>query len=274
VAEREVSWEELVDAGTVLFGPGFAAAIHGPAWREELRAAWRRRALETHPDRAAILGKSEAELQREFRAVTEAFALLESFAVRGRAPPSPRAGPAVGTVGRAPRRAPPPRGAASRPPPARPPPPPPRPPIPPIARAADAAGPRLPRRRLRLAEFLYYSGRVGWQDFVAAVAWQRGQRPPLGRLAVEQGLLGHRDVTDLLEWRRRDGAQAEPFGQFAVRRGYISRAQLLGLVGRQGQAQRRIGLYFLERGLLTAAELEGAQLALFGHNARYAAQVA
>jgi hypothetical protein len=274
VANREVSWEELVRAGTVLFGPGFAAAVHGAGWRVELRAAWRRRVLETHPDRAAVLGKSEAQLQREFRAVAEAFALLESFAVGSKAPPSPRAGPAVAPPPRATRSPPPPRGAAPHPPPQPPRAPPPRAPPPPTAQVAEGPGPRLPRRRLRFAEFLYYSGRVSWQSYVAAVAWQRGQRPAIGRLAVDLGLLGQRDVTELLERRRREGAQAEPLGEFAVRRGFLNRAQLLGLVGRQNRGQRRIGQFFLERALLTMDELEGAQLALFGHNARYAVKVA
>jgi hypothetical protein len=278
LAEREVSWEQLVAAGTVLFGPGFAATIHAPGWRAELRAAWRRRVLETHPDRAAVLGRSEAELQREFRAVSEAFALLESYAgsaVAAHAPQRPRAGPVVtpmpprGTV-----RPPPPRSAGSRRPAEPPPRAPPRPPPPPVVQAAQGSGPRLPRRRLRLAEYLYYSGRVGWQDYVAAVAWQRGQRPAIGRLAVELGLLGQRDVSDLLERRRRDGAQAEPFGEFAVRRGFLTRNQLLAVVGRQKQGERRIGQYFIERGLLNALELDAARLALFGHNARYATLVA
>jgi hypothetical protein len=277
VADREVSWEELVEAGTVLFGPGFAAVVHGAGWRAELRTAWRRRVLETHPDRAAVLGKSEALLQREFRQVTEAFALLESFAVGSKAPPAPRAGPAVAPPAWSTPRPPPAGGRPFRasPPPRPPPPraPPPRAPPPPTAQATGA-GPRLPRRRLRFAEFLYYSGRVNWQAYVAAVAWQRGQRPAIGRLAVDLGLLGQRDVAELLERRRREGAQAEPLGEFAVRRGVLTRAQLLGLVGRQSRGQRRIGLFFLERALLTADELEGAQLALFGHNARYAAKVA
>jgi hypothetical protein len=281
LAEREVSWEQLVKAGTVLFGPGFAAAIHAPGWRVELRAAWRRRVLETHPDRAAVLGRSEAELQREFRAVSEAFALLESYAgVTGAASatPRPRAGPVV--TPSSPRGPvtppPPPRTAGPRRPsaPPRTPPRPPRPPPPPTAQAAEGTGPRLPRRRLRLAEYLYYSGRVGWQDYVAAVAWQRGQRPAIGRLAVELGLLGQRDVADLLERRRRDGAQSEPFGEFAVRRGFLTRNQLLAVVGRQKQGERRIGQYFIERGLLNALELDAARLALFGHNARYATLVA
>jgi hypothetical protein len=143
-----------------------------------------------------------------------------------------------------------------------------------MAQAAEGPGPRLPRRRLRLAEYLYYSGRVGWQDFVAAVAWQRGQRPAMGRLAVELGMLGQRDVADLLERRRREGAQTQPFGEFAVRRGFLTRSQLLAVVGKQKQGERRIGQYFVEQGLLTAEDLDGARLALFGHNARYAALVA
>jgi len=273
-ADREVSWEELVEAGTVIFGPGFAAAAHGAAWRAELRAAWHRRVLETHPDRAAVLGKSEAQLQREFRAVTEAFGLLESFAIGSKAPPSPRAGPTAAAPQRAARGAPPPRGSTPHPPRTPPRPPPPRAPPPPTAPVGEEPGPRLPRRRLRFAEFLYYSGRVSWQAYVAAVAWQRGQRPAIGRLAIDLGLLGQRDVTDLLERRRREGAQAEQLGEFAVRRGFLTRAQLLGLVGRQNRGQRRIGQYFLERALLTPEELEGAQLALFGHNARYSAKVA
>jgi hypothetical protein len=281
LAEREVSWEQLVEAGTVLFGPGFAAAIHAPGWRAELRAAWRRRVLETHPDRAAVLGRSEAELQREFRAVSEAFALLESYAgAAGVTLPSqrPRAGPVVTpSPPRGPTRSPPPpppRAAGPRRPAEPPPRTPPRPPPPPMTQASEGSGPRLPRRRLRLAEYLYYSGRVGWQDFVAAVAWQRGQRPAIGRLAVELGLLGQRDVADLLERRRRDGAQAEPFGEFAVRRGFLTRTQLLAVVGRQKQGERRIGQYFMEHGLLNALELDAARLALFGHNARYATLVA
>jgi hypothetical protein len=267
--KREVTWEELLRAGTVLFGPGFATAIHGTGWREELRAAWHRRVLETHPDRAALLGRSEAALQREFRAVTEAFALLEAFAGRAELPSPPRAGPAVASPPRQARPPPPARREPPRPPRA---PPPPAPP-PPTATAAQA-GLRLPRRRLRFAEFLYYSGRINWQHYSAALAWQRGQRPSIGRLAIDLGLLGPRDVNDLLDSRRREGAQAEPLGQFAVRRGLLTRPQVLGLVGRQARGQRRIGQYFIDKGLLTAAQLEGAQLALFGHNARYAAKVA
>jgi hypothetical protein len=162
VGKRAVSWEELVRAGTIIFGPGFATAVHGAGWRAELRAAWHRRVLETHPDRAAVLGKNEAALQREFRAVTEAFSLLEAFAVSAQAPSAPRAGPLTSSPRRPWTGAPPPAGASPRPPPPPPPPrapppraPPPRAPPPAAGPAAQASGPRLPRRRRRFAEFLY-----------------------------------------------------------------------------------------------------------------------
>lgn len=116
MAQREVSWEELVRAGTVIFGPGFVQAVHGPGWRANLRAAWRQRVLETHPDRAAVLGQSEAVLQQRFRAVSEAFALLESFALSSKAPPSPRATSVAASPPRSTRGSPPPRGASPRPP--------------------------------------------------------------------------------------------------------------------------------------------------------------
>ncbi|MFY3746634.1 J domain-containing protein, partial [Anaeromyxobacter sp. Red801] len=93
----ELSLDEVVAAGRVLFGPGFAADRAG--WRDELKAAYRRRALETHPDRAGATGRPEHELAREFRAVADAYRVLS--ALRGPAAPA---------------RARPPRPAPARPP--------------------------------------------------------------------------------------------------------------------------------------------------------------
>ncbi|MCM2332733.1 MAG: J domain-containing protein, partial [Anaeromyxobacteraceae bacterium] len=73
---REISWDEVIRAGTVIFGVTFAEAAHAGGWRGELKTAYRRRVLETHPDRAAVLGRAEADLLAEFRAVSEAYELL------------------------------------------------------------------------------------------------------------------------------------------------------------------------------------------------------
>ncbi|WP_242361805.1 molecular chaperone DnaJ, partial [Anaeromyxobacter sp. SG17] len=158
---------------------------------------------------------------------------------------------------RPPPRGPPPRPTAREAAPAAPP------------RSAYAAREPLPRRRLRLAELLYYSGRVPWSAFVEAIAWQRAQRPALGRIAVELGFLDSATVAAVLARRRAEGATGERFGEYALRTGYLTRLQLLTAVGRQGRMQRRIGEYFLERGWLDARALAAACAELAGHNARF-----
>jgi hypothetical protein len=63
----------------------------------------------------------------------------------------------------------------------------------------------------------------------------------------------------------------EPFGEYALRRGFLTRLQVLAAIGRQGRLQRRIGEYFVEHGLLDAAALDAARAELFARNARFPA---
>ena len=248
MAGTRVSLEEIVAAGRELFGPGFAAERSG--WREDLRAAYRRRAMETHPDRAQAVGRSEAELAREFRRVSEAYRVLSARAVA--APPRPPA----------PRPRPDPVRARPS-----------EPPRPPRAAAQEEDPPagELPRRKLRLAEYLYYSGRVPWSAFMEAIAWQRRQRPALGRLAVSAGYLTADQVARLLDRRRASGDQAVPIGEYAVRQGLLTSFQLLALLGRQLRMQRRIGEFFVEQGLVARDELEELRRKIAWHNARQGA---
>jgi hypothetical protein len=250
----DLSVEDVVAAGRVLFGPAFRA--DGLGWRVDLKTTYRRRALETHPDRASATGRSESDLSREFRRVSEAYRILSQLAA-GPLPTPARGAAAAPTP-------PPPR--AARPPPAG------------GARRRDVPGgparreaPReaLPRRRLRLAEYLYYTGRVPWTAFVEAISWQRGQRPPVGRIAVEWGFLEPEDVSRILEERRVRDAGRVPFGEFAVRLGYLTSFQVLAVLGRQLRGQRRIGEFFVERGLLEPAELDELRRGMARHNARW-----
>jgi hypothetical protein len=127
----------------------------------------------------------------------------------------------------------------------------------------------LPPRRLRFAEYLYYAGRVPWTAFVEAIAWQRRQRPAVGRIAVDWGFLEARDVAEILERRRVAAAQRIPFGEFAVRLGYLTSFQLLALLGRQLRLQQRIGAFFVERGYIAADEIDGLRWRIALHNARW-----
>lgn len=319
----QVNLDDVVAAGRVLFGPAFRA--DGQAWRVDLKTTYRRRALETHPDRARAVGRTETELSLEFRRVSEAYRVLSqlaggplpAFGEPGDEPepppppPPPRrprhrttthAKPAAESAARP--AAEPAAKPAAKPaaePAARPPPRPERPPEPAStaaaspasgasaapsspgtraapAPAADVPGHRvrysvhpdaMPRRKLRFAEFLYYSGRVPWTAFVESLAWQRKQRPPVGRIAVEWGFLDPEDVSRIMEERRVRGAQQVPFGEFAVRMGYLTSFQLLAVLGRQLRMQRRIGDFFVERGYIEASEIDDIRRRILRHNVRW-----
>jgi len=224
--------DELERAADLLFGANRPHTASADDWRREVRDAFRRRALDTHPDRAAALGRSEAALAREFRQLFEAYQVLSRASSTPRTPHAPE-----------------PRSA----------------------RASQDHLHRgtLPRRPLLFAEFLYYSGRVSWRNLVEAVAWQRRQRPPIGRIAVEWGHLSEDDVREILERRRREGSAGEPFGEYARRQGFLSRVQLLALLGRQRRLQRRIGQFFVEAGLIGPGEVLCFEDDLNRHNARF-----
>ena len=228
-----VRQDELERASALLFGAKRPTGVEGEAWRREVREAFRRRSLETHPDRAAALGRSEAALAGEFRRLLEAYQILS----RTNSAPEPQ-----------------PREREPRAP---------RPAQDHLHRGT------LPQRPLRFAEFLYYSGRVSWRNLVEAVAWQRRQRPAIGRIAVEWGHLSDVEVREILGQRRREGQAGEPFGECARRLGFISRIQLLALLGRQRRLQRRIGQFFVEAGLLGEWEVQTFDADLYRHNARF-----
>jgi len=308
---QQLTWEEALRAGRVLFGTRADALLAGAAWRDELKRAYKRRVLETHPDRARSLGRAEAELASEFRAVADAYRLLQeapdvSRWLRPR-PPSAAAWrpPARGAPAAAPPRA---RHEAEARRSER-------------ARQADAARreeaergaranraaeqarrdaetrraeeatraararrvwtataadwrhvvkPRpLPRRRVRLAEFLYYSGRISWAAMVEAITWQRSQRPAVGRIAVDFGFLTAVEVMQVIERRHRAGAADVPFGEFALRLGMITPFERLAMVGRQTRLQRPIGQYFVERGVIAEHEFEQLRREIVRHNLRH-----
>jgi hypothetical protein len=128
----------------------------------------------------------------------------------------------------------------------------------------------LPRRRLRFAEYLYYSGAVRWTELVEAIAWQRAQRPPIGRIAVDLGFLRHDDVGVILERRRLAAANAIPFGEWAVRIGYLTPFQVLVALGQQLRRQRPIGQFFVERGVLDPDDVDAVRQRVLRHNTRFA----
>ncbi len=76
----------------------------------------------------------------------------------------------------------------------------------------------------------------------------------------------------ILERRREAGANGVPFGEWAVRLGYLTQFQLLAALGRQLRLQRPIGEFFVARGILDADDVEEVRARILHHNARCASR--
>jgi len=250
--EREPS-SSIKRACLILFGPDVHA---GPDFLsylqpEGLKAAFRSKALSTHPDRAEVVGKDRDHLNEQFLKVVWAYDQLKTALVKPRVMTA-RSQPSRASKARpAPRTSPPPR---TRPePPQR-----------------DLRGePRYyqgdpPSKVLRIGEFLYYSGKVSWQDFMAALNWQKRQRPSFGEIAMEWNLLSQDDVVAIMA----DRNFAEPFGEAAIRKGLLSRFWMRAILHHQSKRQPRLGRFFVETGILSRAQLGRELESLKIHNRR------
>ena len=109
----------------------------------------------------------------------------------------------------------------------------------------------FPDGSLMIGQFLYYSGLISWRTLIEAICWQRRQRPQIGQIAIAWGLISSRDVIRILTVR----TLSEKFGECALRAGYISNFELLALVGKQRKLQRPLGEYFITSGILSATDI-------------------
>lgn len=109
----------------------------------------------------------------------------------------------------------------------------------------------VPKGSLMIGQFLYYSGIISWRTLIEAICWQWRQRPQIGQIAIAWGLISFQDVIRILTVRTLN----EKFGECALRIGYISNLELLALVGKQRQLQRPLGEYFITSGILSATDI-------------------
>lgn len=219
---------EAAQAYRTLFG------AHAPAPRslehltpESVKRAFRSRAFELHPDRAAALGVNRESLTSRFQELSSAYEVLLAFTAPAERPQL-RPEPAVSDTRW--------RGA-------------------------------LPRRRLQLGEWLYYSGQISFHELTSALAWQRRQRPLMGQLAIDRGLLSHQQVVDLLKHVGR----GQRFGDLAVQRGCLGEADRQRLLTEQRCRQRKLGEYFVGLGRIANTDLERELARQRQHNTSYAA---
>lgn len=214
-----------------------------------IKAAYRTKAKETHPD--CFVGADPALCERQgelFRDVSQAYKLLEAFSTSGQKKLWSPADVATGF-------------------------------------SADCGASRhnsaqnsysddncqqqspfsLPERHLETGLFLYYRGIISYPEMIEALVWQRRQRPILGQIARNWGWLCDADVQAVNRYHGDRGR----FGKRAVSLGYLTPFQVQVLLRHQRQAQKLFGQYFVEQGRLSADEIEAYIREQQQHNLRY-----
>lgn len=109
-----------------------------------------------------------------------------------------------------------------------------------------------PKKSLILGRHLHRRGLITLRQLIAAVAWQRAQRPAVGQIAKSWGILTDEQIFEVLQKK----SQGELFCDYAVRMGMMTPFQRLAVVGRQRVMQKPIGSYFVEEGILTDEQVE------------------
>ena len=254
--------KDLYNACSVLFGTDikvssdFLKYVHSSG----LKAAYRKRAFETHPDRSTLLAESAISLEERFKELNLAYEQLNTFikypwkysqhihTVHKTTEP--------GSTGRKRR----------------------------TYETQDQRKQRnsghqgsshglndhlwrgnLPGKKLLIGRFLYYSGIISMRNLIEAIVWQKRQRPMVGNIAAHWNLLAHDDIHSILTSRN----PGEKFCECALRCGYINPNQLKLLLWRQQMLQPRIGRFFITQNIVTPREMERIVAQLLAHNKKH-----
>lgn len=231
----------LMDACRTLFGDELLLSREFLTYLQPngVKAAYRLKAKEAHPDRFA--GSSPRIHKQQtafFQEVNKAYDLLRSFFQErdqtGRQQPKSSGYKSAKTK---PRR---------------------------HAQSSQKKSYRIPERSLEFGHYLYHRGLISYSQLINALVWQRQQRPVLGELAVNLGWLKKEDT---LQVTRQRGPYAR-FGERAIRMGLLSPGQVKALILHQRTMHKKLGQYFVEKGLISSDEIEHFAQKHREHNSR------
>ncbi len=247
----EVTKQDLFNACESLFGTDVDVSVEFLRYLKPdgVKAAYRKRALETHPDRAVVVSGKPDSLEKRFKEINLAYQLLLAFL----SCPEKYSLDEAGVIHKHyKRKQQPARHTARRKPHS-------TPKTEPLYRG------RIPDRKLLFGQYLYYAGHVSFAALIKAIVWQRLQRPSIGAIAASWGWIEGPNILDILRSRR----YGEKFGECALRLGYISKFQLSLLLERQRAIQPQIGKYFVEQGKLTPFQLYKLVEEMKAHNRKF-----
>jgi len=256
---HSASHTDLYHACRILFGPELQCSREFLDYLQigGVKSAFRRRAMETHPDRLSVCGHQGGALDASgFHLVRQAYENLLGFLHDKEQPPPIKSA----RNGREAQDASEPTGQWRH--------------IRPIVLPGEIPGRggfanteryhqgELPDRVLLFGHFLYYSGLANWRTIARVLAWQRSERPRLGEIGLRYGWLDREDIALVL--RRRP--PCTPFGQTARTLGLLDQRQVRLLLARQHQLQKKFGTILLEKNLLNGYELQELLQRFQDHN--------
>jgi hypothetical protein len=228
-----LSSADFVRACQILFSPEipFSPSFVSRLDPSTLKTAFRKKALETHPDRARVLGRPEADQSRLFQEVKRAYEALLPVAEK-----TVIVGPGAGFRMRTPGNRT--RNTSKNGP----------------VRSSMGTYYRgvIPGQHLKLGQYLYYSGIITWRHLIDAISWQRRIKPRYGQIALEWNIITAQEVVQILQSRD----HGERFGEYARRVGFVSGFQHMAIMGKQNRFHRRFGDYFVIHGLLSERQVE------------------
>jgi len=218
-----VTEAEVFRACRTLFGPElkFDRAFLSYLQPSGARSAYRKKAKVIHPDRFAVsCSSTKIKQQRLFQDLNQAHQTVQKYLKQKkviRAQPIRHSRPAYSA----------PKHPKQRQDKAR----------------RDQQTAYLPQRPLQFGQFLYYLGIIPFHALIAAITWQRRQRPVLGEIAKRWGWLENEDIRQIITLR----SQVQKFGERAEHLGLLSSVQVRTLLFHQRSQQRQIGDYFVEQ---------------------------
>ncbi len=233
---------DVMKACRVLFGPGpdIGREFLFYLQPDGARSAYRKKAKETHPDFFTAEGSQvQAEKTAQFRTILEAYETLGRFFKERDEGLWPS--PSHAACGK--RR---PWGTRTA-----------------WKGSTFYYQGKIPFCVLELGRYLFYSGRISYGELIEALTWQRLQRPLIGIVALRWGWLVKKTVEQIAA----AGDVPGRFGEKAVRLGLLTDFQVRVLLYYQHTLQERLGQYFIQKKIMTAAELERSVRTLNEHNA-------
>lgn len=265
---QSIAEAELIRACGIIYGP--ARTVDGDFLRALdvscLKSAYRRRALATHPD---LVARESPEVQRRyadsFQEATRCYRMLCDYLKRrprrsafsdamqkvrwnGFRPRASRSNAAASAAARASDD--------------------------PNSNGFDRGGTlrrrHMPPWKMRFGEYLFFSGKITWDQLIKAICQQKRDRPRLGDVAKRWGWISEEQIRQLLQER----LQGERIGELFLRKKVMTSFRLGMLLSHQRRNSRKLGDYFVRRGLLTPEDVSSCLMAQCLHNRRFAHKAA